>query len=115
MSIPRLAVSSTKNNSTGDQYWSDHLVMQKKSGLSMTAYCREHQLNYDRFYYWVRKEKQPGLQLIPIELKPVEPIAKSVSAPSRMPTVLCTLTFRAGSVLQVHDKEALPLILSALS
>jgi len=114
MSITKLPPVSAKNEPTQKHYWSDHLVRQKKSGLSRTAYCREHQLNYDRFYYWVRKERQSTAKLIPIELKSVQSTAKSVSAIAIIPVVLCTLTFREGSVLQIHDKAAIPLILSEL-
>jgi hypothetical protein len=101
-----------QKSSSDQQYWKEHLAKQKISGLSVTVYCREHQLNYDRFYYWVRKEKRVAPRLIPIELKSVA--AGNISTLPIEPPVLCTLTLRSGSVLAIHDKGIIPLILSAL-
>lgn len=94
------------------QYWKEHIAKQKESGLPVTVYCRQHQLNYDRFYYWIRKEKRPVARLIPIELKSTD--TDNTSAIAIAPPVLCTLTLRGGSVLAIHDKGAIPLVLSAL-
>lgn len=100
-------------NPTQEQYWKEHIAKQKESGLPVTVYCRQHQLNYDRFYYWVRKEKRPApLRLIPIELKSA--VADNASAIAIVPPVLCTLTLMGGSVLTIHDKGTIPLVLSAL-
>lgn len=98
--------------SSDEQYWKEHLAKQEKSGLPVTVYCREHQLNYDRFYYWVRKERRTVARLIPIELKPTE--ADNASTVAMEAPVLGTLTLRGGNVLAIHDKGIIPLILSAL-
>lgn len=98
--------------SSDEQYWKEHLTKQKKSGLPLTVYCREHQLNYDRFYYWVRKEKRVSPRLIPIEIQSVAP--ENISAIRSEPSVLCTLTLRSGSILAVHDKSIVALVLSVL-
>jgi len=99
-------------NPTQEQYWKEHIAKQKESGLPVTVYCRQQQLNYDRFYYWVRKEKRPTPRLIPIELKSTD--ADNASTIAMVAPVLCTLTLRGGSVLAIHDKGAIPLVLSAL-
>ena len=99
-------------NPAQEQYWKEHIAKQKESGLSATVYCRQHQLNYDRFYYWVRKKKRSATRLIPIELKSTD--ANNVSAIAMGAPVLCTLTLRDGSVLAIHDKAAIPLVISAL-
>jgi hypothetical protein len=99
-------------NPAQEQYWKEHVAKQKESGLSVTTYCRQHQLNYDRFYYWVRKEKRAAPRLIPIELKSVA--ADSVSTIAMEPRVVCTLTFKGGGILEIHDKSALPIVLSVL-
>ena len=101
-----------QKSSSDEQYWKEHLAKQIKSGLPATVYCREHQLNYDRFYYWVRKEKRVAPRLIPIELKSLA--AENVSTIPMEPPVLCTLTLRSGSVLAIHDKDVIPLVLSAV-
>src|SRR3990167_9312762 len=96
-------------NPTQEQYWKEHIAKQKESGLLVTAYCRQHQLNYDRFYYWVRKEKRVAPRLIPIELK--SEAIDNASAIVMTPPVLCTLTLKSGGVLAIHDKGAIPLVL----
>ena len=42
------------------QEWADKLSDWRSSGLSMAAWCREHNESYDRFVYWRRR----------LELKP---------------------------------------------
>ncbi len=106
MSIP------VQKSSSDEQYWKEHLAKQKKSGLPATIYCREHQLNYDRFYYWVRKEKRVSPRLIPIELKSIATENDS-TIPMELP-ILCTLTLRNGSVLAIHEQSVIPLVLSAV-
>ena len=109
MSITTLKSTVTKNSAMQDQLFKEHAAKQKDSGLSRLAYCRKHQLNYDHFNYWYRKEKKAVRQLVPIKLsQPAEPSSFSNTATP----VLCTLTLRNGSVLQIHDKGILPLILS---
>ena len=112
MSITTLKSTATKNSAMQEQLFKEHAAKQKDSGLSRLAYCRKHQLNYDHFNYWFRKENKEVRQLVPVKLsQPVEP----TSFPSISATVLCTLTLSSGSVLQVHDKSILPLILSELN
>ena len=99
-------------NPTQEQYWNEHVARQKTSGLSITRYCRQHELNYDRFYYWMRKGKRCAPRLIPIEIKSVA--TENISTIAMDPPVLCTLTFKGGNVLEIHDKSAIPIVLSML-
>ena len=41
--------------STKRQAWSDHIQAQSKSGLSQKAYCRQHGLKSNQFWYWKQK------------------------------------------------------------
>jgi hypothetical protein len=104
--------TAAKINATQEQFFKEHAAKQKESGLSRLAYCRKHQLNYDHFNYWFRKEKKVVRQLVPVKLnQPAElPSFSSKTAP-----VLCTLTLKSGGILQIHDKGILPLILSTLN
>ena len=34
-------------------FWEQHVTQFKDSGLSKAQYCREHQLTYHQFIYWV--------------------------------------------------------------
>jgi hypothetical protein len=36
----------------GPEYWQNHLDSWHRSGLSQAAYCREHDLDYNRFRKW---------------------------------------------------------------
>ena len=57
-------------------HWQNLVSKQIESGLTGAAFCREHQINRDRFYYWRRRLKnqtsnntQPGafLELVPFQ------------------------------------------------
>ena len=43
-------------------YWQKLVDQQSDSGLSGAAFCREHNINPQRFYHWRRrfKENEPG-------------------------------------------------------
>jgi hypothetical protein len=112
MSITTAQSTGVKNSATQEQFFKEHAAKQKDSGLSRSAYCRKHQLNYDHFNYWFRKENRTIRQLVPVKLNQPAGVASftSIAAP-----VLCTLTLRNGGVLQIHDKSILPLILSTVN
>jgi len=50
MNSARLAEGQEKQ-----RYWNEHLCKWKESGLSQSAYCREHELNLYRFIYWKKR------------------------------------------------------------
>jgi len=112
MSIITIQAPADKNSIVQEQFWKEHASKQRESGLTVSGYCRKHQLNYDRFYYWLRKNKPIEPRLVPIRInQPVEPsVSNNITAP-----VLCSLTLKNGSVLQIHDKSVLPLILSRVN
>ncbi len=87
-----------------EAFWQHHYELQKSSGLSRTDYCRQHDLNYDRFGYWINKWKHNHSdQLISVKLKPTrDPVEQSL---------LCTLDFKNGHYLKIHDEKALAIIL----
>ena len=37
------------------RFWDEHLCGWKESGLSQSAYCREHGLKLHRFLYWKKR------------------------------------------------------------
>jgi hypothetical protein len=105
-------LTTVKNISEKKQFWKEHAALQIESGLSRKAYCYKHQLNYDQFYYWLRKEKHTAPRLLPVKLQ------QTTEQPSVSPVtdrVLCTIKLRDGSILKIHDKSILPLILSTLT
>jgi hypothetical protein len=51
---------------------SGHVMAWQKSGLGQMEYCRQNQLVFSRFNYWVRKLRQkeePGAGFLTIKLK----------------------------------------------
>lgn len=59
-------------------YWQSLVDKQAESGLTGAAFCREHQINRNRFYYWRRHfrnkasiEASPGgfVELVPYPKK----------------------------------------------
>ncbi len=37
------------------QEWQDKILQQENSGKSVSRWCREHQISYNRFVYWKRR------------------------------------------------------------
>jgi hypothetical protein len=112
VTITTLKMSTAKNTAEKEQFWKNHSTMQKESGLSKIAYCRQHELNYARFCYWLRKWTSTPPKLVPIKLKSAE---KQLPVKALITPLLCTLALKNGNVLKIHDKEVLPLILSTLN
>jgi hypothetical protein len=52
------------------QFWKSHVEQWQQSGLSQRAYCRNHGLKPDRFYYWRRRIQDPQGQIsfLPVAL-----------------------------------------------
>jgi hypothetical protein len=97
---------SILNTSPADleQYWLEQIKLKQASGLSRAAYCRKHNLVCSRFAYWENKLSKPITQLLPVTLNPA-----SVKADT-----LCTLRFKSGNELKIHDSAILPTLLSLL-
>ena len=52
-----------------ERFWKEHEKKQRESGLSKKAYCREHQLRPNQFFYWERKlreEMNSSGELLPV-------------------------------------------------
>jgi hypothetical protein len=91
-----------------EQSWREHAKRQKESGLSRKAYCCKYQLNYDHFGYWERKwrEQMSSPELVPVHLNRLAKIIPESG------TVICTLAFKNGHELKIHDKALFPMLLS---
>jgi len=102
---------------TKEQFWNEHILLKRKSGLSRSFYCRKHKLNGDNFAYWEQKYDKAMLstsKLLPIKLD------AGKSEPINMPGVisnnipLCALSLKNGNELKIYDKSVLPFLLSVL-
>lgn len=61
-----------------DDDWRDHIESAQGSPLSLAAYCRQHNLIYNRFLYWKKKlcpKSSPSQSFALIKVKPVDPVA----------------------------------------
>ncbi len=84
--------------------WKNHVESYKNGGLSKTNYCKVHKIGYHQFGYWLKKFKT-NTHLVPIRVKALVEVE---------PTVLCTLQFKQGAWLKVHDLKTLGAILGML-
>jgi hypothetical protein len=56
------------------QYWTDQIAAWRESGLSIAAWCREHDESYDRFIYWRKRLQvihQKGGRFVELTVRPV--------------------------------------------
>jgi hypothetical protein len=103
---------------TKEQFWNEHILLKRKSGLSRSFYCRKHKLNCDNFAYWEQKYDKAILstsKLLPIKLD-ASKSDPSTTTPGITPNnmLLCALTLKNGNELKVYDKSVIPTLLSAL-
>lgn len=95
-----------------EQFWKEHAKLQRQSGLSRKAYSLQHQLNYDQFGYWEGKWRQQKVasRLLPVHLN------RSVKPNNiQRPDTICTLIFKSGHELKIHDQSILPMLCSLWS
>lgn len=87
-----------------EEFWQKHYASLKSSGLKRKTYCRQNNISYDRFGYWIcRWNRGYGNKLISVKLK-------SENLPASE-SVLCTLDFKCGHALRIYNTEALIVIL----
>jgi hypothetical protein len=77
-------------------FWEHHLGQWQESGLSQRAYCRRHQLEPHRFYYWRRRilQPQPDVSFLPVTLS---------SDPTQQPH-LVRILMPNGCVLELEGR-----------
>ena len=103
MPVTNKPQNTTLPSSTeGEEFWQKHIQDYQASQLSRAAYCRLHQVNYDNFGYWLRKQSKQAGSLVAVQLKKEE-----------FP-VLCSIKLRSGQLLQIHDQGLLTLLLEKL-
>jgi len=91
-------------------FWQQHIAAQAVSEISKLAYCRANQVDYARFMYWSKNESLGSL------VKPLVAIKlRSATDELSSKTPLCTLVFKSGGCLHVHDARVLTVILDRLN
>ena len=89
-----------------EAYWTEIYSRFKSSGESRKAYCKTHGINYDRFGYWLSRQK-----------KPTNLIAVKVSSPSPRDTrvAIASVRWSASQELVFHDIDSLCAVMKRLS
>jgi transposase len=95
------------------RYWGGHLSKWKESGLSQSAYCREHQLNLHRFIYWKKRQSPENQRISMVEL-PISTRDVSCLFPQNPPLCIlfgdrCRIEVRPG-----FDRASLEAVLRVL-
>ena len=90
----------------GKDFWQQQLENLKTSGLTRSQYCRENNINYDRFGYWLKKLSPVSSEFVPVRLQ-----APELPSPN---TAICTLELR-GHILIIHNLSALSFVLERLA
>ncbi len=95
-----------------EQFWRNHIKLRPESGLSKAAYCRKHGIVISRFAYWEKKlmsQNHVKPQLLAVKLHP------NAQVISQTAKILCSLDFKNGYELKIHDQVVLPLLFSLWS
>jgi hypothetical protein len=56
-----------------EKYWRKLIGLQESSGLSGMRFCKENNLRYHQYIYWLRKfsnKDKPSSSFLPVMLKP---------------------------------------------
>lgn len=79
------------------RFWKHHVEQWQISGLSQAAYCRKHQLNAHRFYYWRRRvlASQDRVSFLPVAL----------SAPSMCHQSTIRIHTPNGFTVELEDQD----------
>jgi hypothetical protein len=99
-----MAYKKRREDETKRNFWQFHIDAHQKTNMCRKSYCREQNINYDRFLYWCRKQglSSPA-KVIPVKLKEVTPTASY--------SVLGTLKLNTRVSLLIHDVSVLTFLL----
>jgi hypothetical protein len=91
-------------------FWQNHLLAQAGSGLSKSAYCRVHKVDYGRFVYWSKKLSISSVAAI----SPLVPVTLQKPPEKTADNVLCMLQLKNGHRLHIYDAQVLSTLLEKL-
>lgn len=98
-------------------YWAKH-VKNYGSGRfrSKQAYCRQLGIDYNRFLYWRRKLTGKLTQEVgPSQRSLLMPVVAVPHQSPKSETHLCTLEFKQGHQLRIHNESVLEKLINLLS
>ena len=88
------------NKANKQHFWQKHIRAFKKSGVTRVAYCREHDVDYDQFGYYLKKLQPERNQSTDCTVKAIGefiPVEVRATAPAG---IEFTLTQADGARLQ---------------
>ena len=85
------------NENNAEQMFS-LIVNYKTAGISGAAFCKEHNLSYHTFHYWLKKYRQknekPEIGFVPLKVKEKETVSAG----------RCEIIFPDGKRIIFHEK-----------
>ena len=95
-----------------EAYWKKHIEQLAVSNITRKEYCQQHDVNYDRFGYWLGRLKKPTIAAAPPLIAVKLQSTPLPSIPENKPSLrLCSLELRDGRMLHIHHEQALLLLL----
>lgn len=91
-----------------EEFYHRHIKLKTESGLSRAQYCKRHKLNYRMFGYYERMLPSTN-DFLPIQL-----VTDNEEILNK-PQILCSIIFKNGNELKVHNSSVLPTLISLLS
>ena len=103
-------------------YWKQVILAQQKSGLKAREYCRQQDINYNAFYYWLRKIREEIVEGMPqLKAEPTDETqfavlsASTVTASVPVSTAPASLKLSCGPVvLEVTEQTSQALLMQTL-
>jgi len=104
----------SRYNNESDIFWQKHQSDFSVSGLTRSVYCKKQAINYHRFGYWLKKLASPVSSSVNAkQTVPKHPsfLSVQIKSESKQADTVCSLILKNGCTLQIHDRQALSLIL----
>jgi hypothetical protein len=98
---------NTHLNSQEEEFYHKHIKLKVESGLPRTEYCKLHGLNYRKFGYYERSLALVS-DFVPIKLTAQEELKPATR-------LLCSVIFKNGAELKVHDAIVLPSLIALMN
>lgn len=105
-----------------ENFWKKHVAAFPESGLTKAAYCRKNAINYALFFYWVKKISSPqkikkisGNNNDTAIMTPLLPVQLKQESDNIQYDIHCSISFKNGSLLHIHDQQSLLIILEKWS